>query len=81
MDSQVILLWVGSSAGSHVSTVSAMLPDESWEMARGDTALGVGQTELRQRSFFVKPPYMLDRSHVAAQGPLLVFFEGAQVVS
>ena len=44
-------------------------------LARAEQALSYGQEELNENDVFMSPPYILDRSRIAAKRPLLVFFE------
>lgn len=44
-------------------------------LARADVPLAFGDGELNHEDFFAPPPQALDRSHFAAQRPLVVFFE------
>lgn len=44
-------------------------------MARGDATLRFEPGDLVEESFFERPPYYLDRSRMAANTPLAVFFE------
>lgn len=44
-------------------------------MARAESALSFGKEELNENNIFNSPPYLLDRSHIKAQNPLIVFFE------
>lgn len=44
-------------------------------MARGDQTLRFEPGDLAEESFFEKPPYNLDRSHIPGSMPLAVFFE------
>lgn len=44
-------------------------------LARAEAAYSFGQDQLNEHERFLSPPYALDRSHIAAQRPLLVTFE------
>ncbi len=44
-------------------------------MARAEEAFSFGKDSLNSHEAFLPPPYALDRSHIAAQRPLLVAFE------
>jgi thioredoxin-related protein len=44
-------------------------------LARADDAMKFEPGDLNEEDFFSPPPHMLDRSRVAAQRPLVVFFE------
>jgi thioredoxin-related protein len=44
-------------------------------IARADPPAFDGIGEMNPEDFFQHPPYILDRSHIAAQKPLAVFFE------
>ena len=44
-------------------------------LARAEQALSYGQEELNESDVFMPPPYILDRSRIASNRPLLVFFE------
>ena len=44
-------------------------------MARGDATQRFEKADLNEEDFFSPPPYDLDRSHFAAERPLVVFFE------
>ena len=44
-------------------------------MARAESALGFGKEELNKNDSFNPPPYLLDRSRIKAQLPLMVVFE------
>ena len=44
-------------------------------LARGEDALKFEPGDLNEQDFFSPPPYNLDRSRIAAQRPLVVFFE------
>ena len=44
-------------------------------MARAESALGFGKAELNSNDIFNSPPYLLDRSRVKAEQPLMVVFE------
>lgn len=44
-------------------------------MARAETALGFGKEELNTNDIFNSPPYLLDRSRIKAEQPLMVVFE------
>ncbi len=44
-------------------------------LERGDHTRVFEPGDLNEENFFEKPPYMLDRSHFAADKPLVVFFE------
>lgn len=44
-------------------------------MARAESALSYGKEELNENDIFNSPPYLLDRSHIQARRPLIVFFE------
>lgn len=44
-------------------------------MARAELALGFGKEELNDNDLFNSPPYLLDRSRIKAEQPLMVIFE------
>ncbi len=44
-------------------------------LARADPPPKFEIGDLNEQEFFLRPPYMLDRSRIAAQRPLMVFFE------
>ena len=44
-------------------------------MARAESALGFGKAELNTNEAFNSPPYLLDRSRIKAEQPLMVVFE------
>lgn len=44
-------------------------------MARAESALGFGKAELNTNDIFNSPPYLLDRSKIKAEQPLMVVFE------
>lgn len=44
-------------------------------MARAELALSFGKAELNANDIFNAPPYLLDRSKIKAELPLMVFFE------
>ena len=44
-------------------------------LARGELAEGYGEDILNTHPSFMSPPYLLDRSRIAAQRPLVVLFE------
>lgn len=44
-------------------------------MARAESAMSFGKAELNSNDAFNPPPYLLDRSHIAAERPLMVLFE------
>lgn len=44
-------------------------------MARAELALGFGKAELNTNELFNSPPYLLDRSRIKAEQPLMVVFE------
>jgi thioredoxin-related protein len=44
-------------------------------MARAESALGFGKAELNTNDIFNSPPYLLDRSRIKAEQPLMVIFE------
>ena len=44
-------------------------------MARAESALNFGKAELNTNDFFNPPPYLLDRSKIKAEQPLMVIFE------
>ncbi len=44
-------------------------------MARAESALNFGKAELNTNDFFNSPPYLLDRSKIKAEQPLIVMFE------
>ena len=44
-------------------------------MARAEAALSFGKAELNENDAFNSPPYLLDRSRIKAQQPLMVVFE------
>ena len=44
-------------------------------MARAELALGFGNEELNKNELFNSPPYLLDRSRINAEQPLMVVFE------
>ncbi len=44
-------------------------------MARAESALNFGKAELNTNDFFNSPPYLLDRSRIKAEQPLMVIFE------
>lgn len=44
-------------------------------MARAELALGFGKAELNTNEAFNSPPYLLDRSRIKAEQPLMVVFE------
>jgi thioredoxin-related protein len=44
-------------------------------MARAELALGFGKAELNSNELFNSPPYLLDRSRIKAEQPLMVVFE------
>ncbi len=44
-------------------------------MARAESALGFGKAELNSNELFNSPPYLLDRSRIKAEQPLMVVFE------
>jgi len=44
-------------------------------MARAESALGFGKEELNTNEIFNLPPYLLDRSRIEAEQPLMVVFE------
>ena len=44
-------------------------------MARAESALNFGKTELNKNDLFNSPPHLLDRSKIKAEQPLMVVFE------
>lgn len=44
-------------------------------LARAESALSFGKAELNKNDIFNSPPYLLDRSRVKAEQPLMVVFE------
>ncbi len=44
-------------------------------MARAELALGFGKAELNSSKLFNSPPFLLDRSRIKAEQPLMVVFE------
>ena len=44
-------------------------------LARAEMAVGYGENKLNTHPAFMPPPYLLDRSRIAAKRPLLVVFE------
>ena len=44
-------------------------------LARGELALSFGKSELNTNDIFNSPPYLLDRSKIKAELPLMVVFE------
>ncbi len=44
-------------------------------MARAESALSFGKAELNTNELFNSPPYLLDRSRIKAEQPLMVIFE------
>ena len=44
-------------------------------LARAESAMSYGKEELNSNDAFNPPPYLLDRSHIAAERPLMVVFE------
>ncbi|UCE88982.1 MAG: thioredoxin fold domain-containing protein [Pseudomonadota bacterium] len=44
-------------------------------LARGERATSFGQDTLNEHDAFGRPPYILDRSRITGQRPLVVFFE------
>ena len=44
-------------------------------LARAESALGFGKAELNTNDMFNSPPYLLDRSRIKAERPLMVVFE------
>ena len=44
-------------------------------MARAELAMGYGKEELNANDAFNSPPYLLDRSRIKAERPLMVVFE------
>ncbi|VAX12095.1 thioredoxin SoxW [hydrothermal vent metagenome] len=44
-------------------------------LARAEKAFRYGKDGLNENDFFLPPPYMLDRSHIKAERPLLVSYE------
>ncbi|MBK5970301.1 thioredoxin [Thiorhodovibrio winogradskyi] len=44
-------------------------------LARGDNRMVFDEQDLNDQAFFSAPPYQLDRSRIAAERPLVVFFE------
>lgn len=44
-------------------------------MARAESALNFGKAELNSNDAFISPPYLLDRSRIKAELPLMVLFE------
>ena len=44
-------------------------------LARAESALGFGKAELNKNDHFNSPPYLLDRSRIKAEQPLMVIFE------
>ena len=44
-------------------------------MARAESAMSFGKAELNSNDAFNKPPYLLDRSRISAEQPLMVLFD------
>jgi thioredoxin-related protein len=44
-------------------------------LGRAEMAESYGEDSLNSNSAFMSPPYLLDRSHIPAAGPMAVFFE------
>lgn len=44
-------------------------------LARGEVVTAFDESDLNESKIFSPPPYALDRSHIKAQTPLVVFFE------